>query len=313
MEPVADTTTLIDSYMHWLEHRARKRPLTLRTYRASLDQFNQFLAGRTLNDLSADVFEEFAWRPRRGGTAPAANTARRDLAAVKQFMKWAQARKHTTNTEYMIAVAPSVTGRRPKPIPDEVWRQLDPSKLTMDDRVWLGLGYFAGLRRYEIVTVGASQVDPDRRLLVTLERKGGSVMDVPYGLLFEAVQARLPWVCEGWEDWPALIGRYKALRGPQETLWPCDNPDVVQAATALNKRLYRLLPHHGLPTDAFTPHQLRHSFATNLFRCGFDARYVSDVMSHVNMEMTRSYTDVSAYLTEWLDENRKKKSDDQPA
>lgn len=180
------------------------------------------------------------------------------VASLRSFYTWAlRSRLVATDPTIglgSIRVPPAV----PRPLPQRVLRN---ALRDADDetRLMLLLGAYAGLRRAEIAAVHSDDVEG---LALVVTGKGGRTRRIPVH--------------------PLLAGRLAAVRGwafpspvrPGEHV----SPDYVAS------RLERVLE------DPWTPHSLRHYFATMAYRGTHDLRAVQQLLGHSNPQTTARYT-----------------------
>lgn len=129
------------------------------------------------------------------------------------------------------------------------------------------LGALAGLRVHEIARVHTNDIDQAHGI-ITVTGKGGTTWALPLHeqLLKLASKPRGYWFPS-----PIKIGQ------------PVSNNYVY-------KRIKSILVKAGL--SEATPHQLRHSYGTELLRRGADIRTVQELMRHIHLNTTQIYTEV---------------------
>lgn len=291
------TDTIINGYLDWAENRARLSKSTVDQYSTVLRKYSQWLDDRPIDSVTFTDVEDFGNRD-RDGLPPSPATARKDIVVVRNLHRWASERDHPVR-RVDSARSPKVAGRSPKPVDDDVWVKVWNAELDFDDRMFLTMGYFFGLRRVEIVTISPQDVDLDRGEM-RFKRKGGSTQPIEYEAMLRIVSDSFPHLCP---EPDKLLGQFSDLvrfRHDDTYLYPDSRGDVDADCNRLNKRIARNVCRvAGVSPDDITPHRLRHSCATNMLRAGVEPAFIMDALSHADITTTMRYMKTSGQLSRW--------------
>ncbi|HEU4382462.1 MAG TPA: site-specific tyrosine recombinase XerD [Anaeromyxobacteraceae bacterium] len=147
------------------------------------------------------------------------------------------------------------------------------------DRAMRELLYASGLRVSELVSLDLNQVDLESRVL-RVRGKGSRERLVPVG--GPAAEALRAWLSEA---------RSRVLRGrPSRDLF------VTPRGRRMTRQgFWKLLGRYARAAGIrrrFSPHTLRHAFATHLLAGGADLRAVQAMLGHADVSTTQIYTHV---------------------
>lgn len=281
-------------------NRKPKSTETIESYRGTLDRLCAWKTADWDRLTTDDLWEYINLPSAVTGRPISQNTVCQRRSAVVQFFRWLYRKGviESDTTEELGSPGQAETDRHP--VSDADWVKLASSDMSPDDRLVLGLGYYCGMRREEIVTLTPQAINPLLEKIMFFARKGGKTKrGLGYGALIRILQQGLPHLAVGADEWVDIVESYARLRAHELHLWP--------AALGKNdgQRLRDRLEHHTLPaagldSRAFTPHQLRHSFATNMILCGMPIEILADAMSHSKIETTRAYIDMTNQVEAWF-------------
>jgi integrase/recombinase XerD len=258
-------------------------------YVADLMLFGRYLAtqgrqGSALGELSLDDLRGFlGWCRESLGHSPA-SIARR-ASALRHFFDF------SVGSGWM-AVDPSrglkgtkIPRRLPKPMTeDQMERLLGTIDATTAqgrlDKVCFEMIYGSGLRVSELVGLKARDVFPDdaNGMMIKVHGKGGKERIVPMSGASVLVLA------EYLRDRGAKLAPTAPL-----LVTPLGKP---LGPRFIQRHLKSLLLKAGIDT-IFTPHKLRHSFATHLLAHGADIRVIQELLGHADLSTTQVYTQVT--------------------
>ena len=320
-EAVQRNAEMARDYLEWQRRRNRARE-TMFIYTDVVQKFLRWIGDTPLAAVPIGTVEAFIERPRlrrrpehaRGQVligSPA--TRKRDVTILRTLYRYLTDRGHISHNPALLLTSPTVHNIEPKAIPDETWVAVWHSKKLDDaERLVLGLGYFCGLRRAEIVNLSPANVDLSGQRLTGFTRKGGLTDTFPFGSAVRLTAERLPRLLgNGPESFLEPLERLATDRQGFRYLLPWgdalgrpDDPrlkgrerkDNFPAGWTpphvINKRLRRTLTEAGLPASIFTPHSLRHSAISNWLRMGLAIHDCSRLSAHADIGTTMRYVQV---------------------
>jgi integrase/recombinase XerC/integrase/recombinase XerD len=154
--------------------------------------------------------------------------------------------------------------------------------LELRDRALFELAYACGLRAEELVSLRTADVDHDGEQL-RVEGKGRKTRFVPAG---EPSMAAVRSYLE------RARGKLAAPGARTDALFLSKNGRPL-GTSDVRRRLRTWAARAGLPAG-YSPHALRHSFATHLLDGGADLRSIQELLGHANVSSTQIYTRVES-------------------
>jgi integrase/recombinase XerD len=273
-------TPLVDAFCDalWLEDGLSKNTLT--SYRRDLAQFSLFLDKRSL--AKAGEQDLFAFLASRRGRA---SSAARMLSSLKRFYGWCLRERKVKADPTLKLDPPKRAPRFPKTLSEADVEALlaapdADTPLGMRDRAMFEVLYAAGLRVSELVGLKIFEVNLDAGVL-RIMGKGSKERLVPLGE--EAV------------DW---VRRYaKKERNEILKKRSSDHLFVTERGSGMTRQAFwQNIKRYGaraVPNKHFSPHVLRHAFATHLINHGADLRVVQMLLGHADISTTQIYTHVA--------------------
>jgi len=265
-----------------------KSPNTVNAYRLDLDQFLHFLREQfqstepTLEEIDLLMARSFLNYLHEKDDVN--RSISRKVTALNSFFAWAVTEGYLEQNPVAKIKRPRYEKKLPHFFSEEemitLLRIPDlESKFGIRNKAMLELIYSSGLRLVEVSRVRLQDLDT-RRGLIRVLGKGSKERLVPVGL--PAIDA---------------IRKYLAIRDSFGEAKKNDklfvtatgkNWDSKQLDTILQKYISLVAQQQG-----YSPHSIRHSFATHLLQHGADLRSIQEMLGHSNLSTTTIYTHVT--------------------
>lgn len=276
---------LIDKHSEYLYLEGKSKP-TLEGYRIDLEQFRRFLdeqfGGIDVALISVLHIRAFLrWLAEQ----PDCNrTLSRKMAALNSWFKYLKLQGLRTDNPMQKIRRPKFEKKLPHFFSEEEMEVLiripdTSTKIGMRNRAIFEVLYSCGLRLMEIAGLKLSDID-FRKGLIKVLGKGNKQRFIPIGKpALEAIEAYL-------RVRPLLVKEHSSnclflTRSGKDF-------DTQQLRIILMRYINLIAREKG-----YSPHTIRHSFATHLLSRGADLRAIQELLGHAQLSTTEHYTHVS--------------------
>lgn len=283
-------TTLVDSFLIYLESEKNMAAKTIKSYNSDWMDFFHFLENHLnynletieIKDINHGVVRKYL--ANMNDRSMAKTTIARRLAALRSFFRYLLKKEIVMQNPLKDVATPKIPKRLPHYLEQaEMNRVLEQypqnNEAEIRDKAILELLYGAGIRVSELVQLDLDNIDLSYGY-VRVFGKGSRERLVPLGRT--AIAAINKYLFEVRSKWN--INNLKAVF-------------LNQKGGRLSDRSIRSIVkkccYLSAAKQIITPHGFRHSFASHLLDNGADLRVVQELLGHKKISSTQIYTHVS--------------------
>ena len=285
---------LIDEYVGSLRVERAASPHTVRSYRCDLEAYSRWCRRHGVDPLAVTHRQLRSYLGELDAARYARATVNRHLSSIKGFYGWLELRGAVGADPSDSLSGPKLSRHLPHVLRrDEMERLLavhgpvdaagfprEQSPADLRDQAILELLYACGARISEAASLNLGDIDFSSRL-VKVFGKGRKERIIPlHDICVETLRRYLR------EARPLLLGGASSERVFISTR---GNP---LSADAIRKMFKATVRSAGLD-ERLSPHDMRHTFATDLLAGGADLRSVQEMLGHEGLSTTQIYTHLS--------------------
>ena len=260
--------------------------LTLKAYQQDLKSFANWLHDQGIKLQNASQANIQGYLSRRFSSGASARSNARLLSTLKQYYRYLVKKGDRIDNPTALIAAPKVHQVLPPTLSEaDISKLIDSpdtkSSYGLRDRCMLEVMYSSGLRVSELVSLQVNQINT-RLGLVRLTGKGNKERVIPVG------EEALFW-----------LTRYLEIARPQLVRDTVINDALYLSSrgTAITRQAFwqhikKYSLSAGIKT-VYSPHSLRHAFATHLLNHGADLRTVQMLLGHSSLSTTQIYTHIA--------------------
>ncbi len=286
---------LVEQFLEMMSSERAVAADTIAAYKRDLLGFSGYclVNKNRVERISRDGIEAFLAELSQSGIS--IQTIVRKLSVLRQFFAFLYSEKHRTDDPTTTIDSPKIPKRLPATLSqDDILLLLEAARSDASPKglrlqAMLELMYGAGLRVSELVSLKLSALQL---------REGGINIDVDFMIVRgkgnkERIVPLNNKACTALSNYLAVRPQFLGTQKTSLWLFPYHRAVGYITRQQFGVMLKELAIKANIDPQKFSPHTLRHSFATHLLEGGADLRVIQELLGHSDISTTQIYTHVA--------------------
>lgn len=274
--------TFINEFTEYLIIDKKYSENTIKAYNNDLKKFKNFFKNKNINQIDEKDIREYLKHLNKENNDT--RTISHNISTLRSFYKFLLIEKKVLKNPMEYIELPKVKKTLPKTLSiEEIDRLLDinlTDSFSYRNKAMLELMYSSGLRVSELINVKIHDIDTSN-CIIRIMGKGSKERIVPLGdYAIRYIELYLK------------EHREKLIKRELNDYLFLNNHGSKMTRQGFFKILKGIAREKNIKTE-FSPHTLRHSFATHLLNGGADLRSIQEMLGHSDISTTQIYTHVS--------------------
>jgi len=277
--------TLINHFVEYLLIDKKYSENTIKSYQNDLKKYQNFFKNKNIEMINEENIKEYLKYLKTENNE--AKTISHNISTLRSFYKFLLIEKKINKNPMEWIEIPKIKKSLPKTLSfEEINKLLDiklNDKYSYRNKAMLELMYSSGLRVSELVNVKIHDIDSES-CIIRVMGKGSKERIVPLG------DYAIKYIDIYLKEY-----RNKLIKKEYNDYLFLNNHGKKMTRQGFFKIIKNLAKQQKIKVE-FSPHTLRHSFATHLLDGGADLRSIQEMLGHSDISTTQIYTHVSKEL-----------------
>ena len=272
---------LINKFTDYLRFEKKYSENTISSYKRDLSKVDKYIKKdfKTLSKNDIQAYIQYISKEENSSSVS------RNISTLKSFYKFLEINKYCKNNPIFTITNPKKRQKLPKVLSEEEVNKLLDINLNTDydyrNKAMLELMYSSGLRVSELINLNVNDIDL-MNSTVRIFGKGSKERIVPLN----------DYASEALKNY-ILYHRATLFKHGESNYLFLNNHGNKMTRQGFFKILTKIALENNIKTD-FSPHTLRHSFATHLLKYGADLRSIQELLGHSDISTTQIYTHITS-------------------